>query len=151
LRSALTGVPTRGSELPKAAFDIDCAAGTVTCPAGHVAPIVTQPSGQRSARFSERDRRACPLKACVPTLKARRILIRADEEHLQAGQRALADQQVAEHLRRTRPRIERLLALLAHRYHARRSRYLGTAKATLQAAWTTALVNLHRLAAALTR
>ncbi|HEU4973977.1 MAG TPA: IS1182 family transposase [Baekduia sp.] len=145
------GVPTRGSQTPKADFAIDCAAGTVTCPHGRVAQITTQPSGQRSARFSETDCRACPLKSrCVPTLKARRILIQPEEEHLQAGQRALADPQLAEHLRRTRPRIERLLSLIAQRYHARRSRYLGTAKATLQAAWTAALVNLHPLAAALT-
>jgi hypothetical protein len=30
-----------------------------------------------------------------------------------------------EHLRRTRPRIERLLGLLAVRYGARKSRYIG--------------------------
>jgi Transposase DDE domain len=67
-------------------------------------------------------------------------------------QAALAAQTVtvpAEHLRRTRPRIERLLSLLAHRYGARKSRYLGQAKALLQAAWTAALVNLNRIGAAL--
>jgi hypothetical protein len=36
-----------------------------------------------------------------------------------------------------------LLGLLAHRYKARKSRYLGAAKARLQAAWTAALVNLN--------
>jgi transposase len=144
------GRAARGTALPKERFAIDCDAATVTCPAGHVAPITTQPSGQRSARFSETHCRACPLKdACVPTLKARRILIQPDEEHLQAGRAALADPHTAEHLRRTRPRIERLLGLLAHRYHARRSRYIGAAKATLQAAWTAALVNLHPLTGAL--
>jgi len=69
---------------------------------------------------------------------------------LLAGRRALADPDIAEHLRRTRPRIERLLGLLAHRYGARKSRYIGSAKARLQAAWAAALVNLnpigHRLA-----
>ena len=39
--------------------------------------------------------------------------------------------------------IERLLGLLAHRYGARKSRYIGTRKARLQAAWTAALVNLN--------
>jgi transposase len=145
------GRAARGSQLPKDRFGIDFDAGLVTCPAGHTAPIATQPSGQRSARFSETHCRTCPLKvACVPTLKSRRILLQPDEEHLQAGRRARADPQAAEHLRRTRPRIERLLGLLAHRYHARRSRYLGAAKAALQAAWTAALVNLHPLTAALT-
>lgn len=39
--------------------------------------------------------------------------------------------------------------LIVHRYHARKSRYLGARKATLQAAWTAVLVNLHPIAAAL--
>jgi hypothetical protein len=56
----------------------------------------------------------------------------------------------AEHLRRKRTGIERLLGLLAHRYGARKSRYIGSAKAGSQAAWAAALVNLnpigHRLA-----
>jgi Transposase DDE domain len=67
-----------------------------------------------------------------------------------AARQALADPATAEHLRRDRPRIERLLGLLAHRYGARKSRYIGSAKARLQAAWAAALVNLnpigHRLA-----
>ena len=53
-------------------------------------------------------------------------------------------------LRRTRPRIERLLGLLAHRYKARKSRYVGSRKARLQAAWTAALVNLNPLGRRLT-
>jgi hypothetical protein len=60
-----------------------------------------------------------------------------------AARRALDDPPTAEHLRRTRPRVERLLGLLAHRYNARKSRYIGTRKARLQAAWTAALVNLN--------
>ena len=55
----------------------------------------------------------------------------------------------AQHLRRTRPRIERLLSLLAHRYGARKSRYRGRRKAALQAAWTAALVNLNPIGARL--
>ena len=53
-------------------------------------------------------------------------------------------------LRRTRPRIERLLGLLAHCYKARKSRYVGSRKARLQAAWTAALVNLNPLGRRLT-
>ena len=49
----------------------------------------------------------------------------------------------------TRPRIKRLLGLIVHRYHARKTRYYGTRKATLQAAWTAVLVNLHPISAAL--
>ena len=54
-----------------------------------------------------------------------------------------------EHLYRTRPRIERLLGLIVHRYHGRKSRYFGARKSTLQAVWTAVLVNLHPIAAAL--
>jgi hypothetical protein len=60
-----------------------------------------------------------------------------------AARQALNDPASAEHLRRCRPRVERLLGLLAHRYNARKSRYIGTRKARLQAAWTAALVNLN--------
>ncbi|MGO9902481.1 MAG: hypothetical protein ACLP0J_22985 [Solirubrobacteraceae bacterium] len=54
-----------------------------------------------------------------------------------------ADPDTAAHLRHTRPRIERLLGLLAYRYGARKSRYIGSDKATLQASWAAALVNLN--------
>jgi hypothetical protein len=47
------------------------------------------------------------------------------------------------HLRRSRPRVERLLGLLVHRYGARKARYLGARKARLQALWAAALVNLN--------
>ena len=72
-----------------------------------------------------------------------------DEALLIAGRRALADPIQAEHLRRTRPRIERLLGLLAVRYGARTSRYFGRAKTQLQAAWAAALVNLNPIASQL--
>ena len=60
-----------------------------------------------------------------------------------AARQALDDPASAEHLRCSRPRLERLLGLLAHRYHARKARYIGAAKARLQALWTAALVNLN--------
>lgn len=67
-----------------------------------------------------------------------------EHEHLlQAGREMLNDPERSEHLRRTRPRIERLLGLLTNRYGARKSRYIGSAKARLQAAWAAALVNLN--------
>jgi hypothetical protein len=69
-----------------------------------------------------------------------------DEALLIAARHALDDPTTAEHLRRTRPRIERLLGLLAHRYGARHSRYIGRGKARLQAAWAAALVDLNPIA-----
>jgi len=135
--------PTKDGRLPKRDFQIDLDAGTVTCPAGQVAEIRTEPSGRRRAGFAKPVCDQCPLRArCVTPGRGRRqVLIAPQEELLIAARKALDDPQTAEHLRRTRPRIERLLGLLAHRYKARKARYRGTAKARLQAAWTAALVN----------
>ena len=131
--------------LAKHDFAIDLGAGTVTCPAGHVAQIRAEPSGARRASFAKRICNGCPLRdRCVaPASGQRQVLIAADEELLIAARQALDDPVTAEHLRRTRPRIERLLGLLAQRYGARKSRYFGAAKARMQAAWAAALVNLN--------
>jgi transposase len=136
--------PVRPGRLPKRDFEIDLDAGTVTCPGGQVAKIRTEPSGQRRAGFSKLICDDCPLRArCVSREGRRQILIAAEEELLIAARQALDDPPTAEHLRRTRPRIERLLSLLAHRYGARKARYIGAAKARLQALWAAALVNLN--------
>ncbi len=128
-------------------FDIDLDAGTVTCPAGQVAAIRSEPSGQRRAHFSKHICDGCPLRERCTTKRGDRVVtLAADEELLIAARHALEDPATAEHLRRTRPRIERLLGLLAHRYGARKSRYIGRAKARLQAAWAAALVNLNPIA-----
>jgi hypothetical protein len=140
--------PIAEGRLAKRDFHVDLHAGTVTCPAGQVAAIRTEPSGRRRARFSKRVCDDCPLRdRCVsPARGDRQVLIAPDEQLLTAARHALDDPATAEHLRRTRPRIERLLGLLAHRYGARRSRYIGRAKARLQAAWAAALVNLNPIA-----
>jgi hypothetical protein len=141
----------REGRLSKADFRIDLAAGTVTCPAGQTA-IIDAPhrSGTRAACFPRRACAACPLRdRCVSAGGDRQIMILAREDLLQAGRAALSDPTTREHLRRTRPRIERPLALLVSRYHARKARYFGRRKALLQAAWTAVLVNLHPIVGAL--
>jgi hypothetical protein len=139
--------PAGEGRLGKQDFTIDLTAGTVSCPAGHTATVSTSKAGNRYAGFSASTCAACPLKArCCPSTPRKQIELNAHEELLIAGRAALADPITAEHLRRTRPRIERLLGLLAHRYGARKSRYIGTAKARLQAAWAAALVNLNPIA-----
>jgi transposase len=142
----------REGRLPKSAFAVDLRAATVTCPAGQLAPIPARPqrSGERVVSFAGAVCAACPLKArCCPGPSGRQVRLGRREDLAQAGRRALADPERREHLRRTRPRLERLLGLLAHRYHARKSRYFGRRKALLQAAWSAALVNLHPIGAAL--
>jgi hypothetical protein len=130
--------------LGKRDFGIDLDAGTVTCPAGHTVPISTSKTGFRGANFIRDMCQDCPLKpTCCPGRARRQVNLTKHEDLLIAARQALADPQTAEHLRRTRPRIERLLGLLAGRYGARKSRYIGRAKARLQAAWAAALVNLN--------
>jgi hypothetical protein len=133
--------------LGKRDFTIDPAAGTVTCPGGRTATITTSKKGARGANFSRAACRDCPLKEqCCPGRPNRHINLGEHEEFLIAARQALADPDTAAHLRHTRPRIERLLGLLAVRYGARKSRYLGTKKARLQASWAAALVNLNPIA-----
>jgi hypothetical protein len=136
--------------LAKRDFHIDFETAAVTCPAGHTVQISVSPAGFRGANFPTAACRGCPLKdACCPGRRRRQLNLGDHDELLLAGRQALDNPATAEHLRRTRPRIERLLGLLAHRYGARKSRYIGTAKARLQAAWAAALVNLNPIAHAL--
>jgi hypothetical protein len=130
--------------LGKREFEIDLQAGTVTCPAGQTVAISTSKTGFRGANFTREICQECPLKlACCPGRARRQLKLVEHEDLLIAARQALADPSTAEHLRRTRPRIERLLGLLTRRYGARTSRYIGRAKARLQAAWAAALVNLN--------
>ena len=151
----LAPVPERrppGDRLGKRDFAIDLGAGTVTCPAGQVAPISPRPqrSGVRRAAFPRRVCAPCPLaRRCVAADGRRQILVEPREDLLVAGHRAMADPAQRQHHRRTRPRLERLLGLLCHRYGARQARYVGRRKSLLQAAWSAALVNLHPIGRAL--
>jgi hypothetical protein len=131
----------------KREFMIDPAAGTVTCPAGHTTMITTSKKGVRTARISRAACGGCPSKEqCCPGRPSRQIALGEHEELMIAARQALNDPDTAKHLRHTRPRVERLLGLLAVSYGARKSRYIGTKKATLQASFAAALVNLNPIA-----
>jgi hypothetical protein len=135
--------PVAEGRLGKRDFAIDLDAATVTCPAGHTASIATTPRGDRRALFRVTCRDCLLRPRCLGSNAYKKIEILPDEALLATARRALDDHATAEHLRRTRPRIERLLGLLTHRYQARQSRYIGSKKSRLQAAWTAALVNLN--------
>jgi transposase len=150
----LTGADNEAT-VHKDRFAIDLDHHTVTCPDGKTAPIYKpRPSGPaadgtRVARFLHSDCEPCPLHArCAPGGR-RQIRIHRREDLRQAALRELADPVQRDHLKRTRPRVERLLGLIVYRYHARHSRYNGTRKTELQAVWTATLVNLHPIGAAL--
>lgn len=144
-----TAPPT--GRFAKAEFEIDLAAGEVRCPAGKVARLPgPDAKGRRTAHFPRPGCRPCPLRERCTSHDRRNITISEHEDLLQAARLALEDHETREHLRRTRPRVERLLGLLAHRYGARKARYLGRAKAEMQASWAAALVNLNPIGTALT-
>jgi transposase len=149
-----TSSPSDGT-FSKDEFTIDLETDTVTCPRGNTAPIYkhrrNRPSatGERVARFARTDCEPCPLRQqCAPTGR-RDIRISRREDLRQAALRELSNPAERDHLKRTRPLIERLLGLIVHRYRGRKSRYRGTRKSTFQAVWTAVLVNLHPIAAAL--
>jgi transposase len=146
--------------IPKEAFAIELETDTVTCPQGKTAPIYKpRPNrktpirrsaiGERVAKFSRSDCEPCPLRQRCSPSGQRDIRIRRREDLRQAALRALSDPAERDHLKRTRPRIERLLGLIVHRYRGRKSRYLGPRKSAFQAVWTAVLVNLHPIGAAL--
>jgi transposase len=146
---------TTADTVAKDAFKIDLDQHTVTCPQGKTAKIYqhrrSRPaaSGEHVARFSPSDCEPCPLRErCAPGGR-RQIRVSRREDLRQAALRQLADPTERERLKRTRPRIERLLGLIVYRYHARTSRYNGARKTELQALWTATLVNLHPIGAAL--
>jgi transposase len=146
--------------IPKQEFEIDLETDTVTCPQGKTAqiykprpnrkrPIRRSAIGERVAKFSRSDCEPCPLRQRCSPGGQRDIRIRRREDLRQAALRELSDPAERDHLKRTRPRIERLLGLIVHRYRGRKSRYLGARKSALQAVWTAVLVNLHPIGAAL--
>ncbi len=141
--------------IPKDQFKIDLESDTVTCPQGHTTPIYKPranrrtTSGERVARFVREHCEPCPFRPRCASGGQRDIRIRRREDLRQAALQALSDPAESEHLNRIRPRIERLLGLIVHRYHGRKSRYLAARKSTLQAVWTAVLVNLHPIGAAL--
>jgi transposase len=146
--------PKHGT-IPKDEFQLDLEAGTVTCPEGKTRPIYKPRPNRaiktetRIARFFETDCEPCPLRdRCAPTGR-RDIRISRREDLRQAALQALSHPDERDHLYRVRPRIERLLGLIVHRYRGRKSRYLGARKSTFQALWTAVLVNLHPIGAAL--
>jgi transposase len=126
--------------IPKEEFAIDPETDTVTCPRGKTARIYKRrPNrkprpdrrsaiGERVARFSRSDCQPCPLRQRCSPSGQRDIRIRRREDLRQAALQALSDPAERDDLKRTRPRIERLLGLIVHRYRGRKSRYLRGSK-----------------------
>jgi hypothetical protein len=134
----------------KAQFRIDLAAGTVTCPAQHAAPILYNPNPRHrhhgQASFGPACT-TCPLRGqCTSAVAGRTITITAYEQELAAARARQADPDRAADYRATRPKVERKLAHLVRRRHGgRRVRVRGLAKVAADFTLLAAAVNLARL------
>lgn len=146
--------PSRKSAIPKRDFEIDIEGGTVTCPQGHVATLVTRvkaPDGGKEPvarhRFDKATCQSCPLKAkcCAATAKggARTIILSTYEPERQAAI-AFNRQDGAKALLRSRSAVERLISHLV-RMGMRQARFFGMYSAQFQAFMTSAAYNLQRL------
>ncbi len=131
---------------PKDRFDIDLDARTVTCPAGHTAPIRARERHAGAANFGAACA-ACALAAqCTTAKTGRTITISAHEAALQAGRARQTDPAWRADYRATRPKVERKIAhLMRHRHGGRRARVRGLLKTAADFSLLAAAVNLARL------
>jgi Transposase DDE domain/Transposase domain (DUF772) len=131
-------------------FQIDLAAGTITCPAQHTVPIVYHPDPRHrhhgQASFGPACA-TCPLRGrCTSAAAGRTITITAYEQQLAAARARQADPARAADYRSTRPKVERKLAHLVRRRHGgRRVRVRGLVKVAADFNLLAAAVNLARL------
>ena len=131
-------------------FQIDLAAGTVTCPAKRTVAIVysADPHNRHHGQASFGPACAsCPLGGqCTSAAAGRTITITAYEAELTAARTRQADPVRAADYRATRPKVERKLAHLVRRRHGgRRVRVRGLVKVAADFNLGAAAVNLARL------
>jgi IS5 family transposase len=121
-------------------FDIDTAAGTVTCPAGQTVTIT--PAG--AARFTSRCHH-CPMRARCTTAKRGKILtIHPHHDRIARARADAADPDWQHRYRQHRPMVERTIAWLVARGH-RRVRFRGIDRNQIWLSHRAAAVNLQRL------
>jgi hypothetical protein len=106
LRSKCPPIHNATGGYPKDRFAIDLAAGTVTCPAGHVATITPTRGGGGKAAFKPYCAH-CPLaSACTTARSGRTVTIGTHEAILQTARAAQAQPETKALLRR-RCKVER--------------------------------------------
>lgn len=126
--------------LPKSAFRMDLARGTVTCPEGAVAKI-----RQGHAQFETATCRDCLSRSsCTRAKRAgRSVVLHAQEALLLKLREAKATSEGRRELRK-RVKVEHRLAHVTRR-QGPRARYLGTRKNVFDMRRTAAVENLHVL------
>jgi hypothetical protein len=134
-----------GGRFAKDRFAIDTEAGTVTCPAGVVAPMRPVKAGGQIASFGTACA-GCPLAAaCTNAKDGRRIRIGIHEGELVRARTTQADPAWRAEYRATRPKVERKIGHLMRRRHGgRRARVRGQTKVAADFSLLAAAVNLAR-------
>jgi len=132
---------------PKDHFQIDLAAGTVTCPARLKVPIIPARHGGGVARFG-RACAVCPLQAsCTSSPAGRTVTIHPHETRLQAARARQREPAWRADYRAHRPTVEGKLAhLLRRRHGGRRARVRGRLRVAQDWRLLAAAVNLARFA-----
>jgi hypothetical protein len=138
-----------GGRFSKDHFDIDLAAGTVTCPNGVTVAFAAR-RHQRHAAVAGFGVACtgCPLAAqCTSSADGRTITISAYEAQLDRARTVQADPAWQADYKATRPKVERKIGHLMRRRHGgRRARVRGRAKVAADFSLLAAAVNLARLA-----
>ena len=136
-----------GGRFVKDEFVIDLQQDSVTCPAGHTAPIRRGSQGAGAASFGQVCA-GCPLREQCTTARAgRSINVGAHEEQLAAARARQQHPGWVSDYRATRPKVERKIGHLMRRKHGgRRARVRGQVKVAADFALLAAGVNLARMA-----
>lgn len=122
-------------------FDIDHAAGTVTCPAGQTVTISTR----GYANFAGRCRGCALRQRCTRSSQGVRLnLVDHDVELIAARRQWREDPHAVAHYRQHRPMVERSIAWLVAD-GCRRVRYRGVARNQIGLSLRAAALNLRRL------
>jgi hypothetical protein len=139
--------PALGGRFAKDRFDIDLAAGTVSCP-GHVTLAIRPAKGGGGVAAFGTACSHCLLAAqCTTSPAGRTVTISAYEPQLARARAAQADPTWRADYTATRPKVERKIGHLMRRRHGgRRTRVRGTTKVAADFSLLAAAVNLARLA-----
>jgi hypothetical protein len=137
----------RGGQFGKDDFDVDLAADTVACPAGHVVAVRRSADGGGRADFAEHCA-DCPLRQrCTTSTSGRSVTIHSKEAILQRAKTAQANPQRQRDYRSTRPKVERKIAHLVRvEWGGRKARTRGRQRVLTDAVTRAAAVNWARLA-----
>jgi hypothetical protein len=128
-------------------FDVDLAAGTVTCPAEHTVAIRPAADGGGKASFKPHCRH-CPLRdQCTPSRRGRTISIHPQEQFLQAARADQTDPDWVAQYRADRPTVERKIAHFVRRaWGGRKARVRGRVRVGTDIDTRAAALNWARLA-----